>query len=93
MYTINRPSIVHIAKKAAESASGTHKIGAVITMGKSTKPIVIGYNSNQRSTFHVGSKKNKGHRIIQCSQHAEMSVASQLIRRFQPKGARVSSFD
>ena len=92
MHTINRPSIVQLAKDAAEQASGTHKIGAVITLGTSTKPIVIGYNSKNRTTFHVGTKKRKGHRVIQCSQHAEMSVASQLIRR-QYKGARVSSFD
>ena len=93
MHTINRSSIVNMAKNAALRASGTHKIGAVITRGTSAKPVAIGYNSNQRSTFHVGTKKNKGYRVVQCSQHAEMSVVSQFIRRLQPKGTRVSSFD
>jgi hypothetical protein len=93
MHTISRPSIVQIAKNAADQASGTHKIGAVITQGTSNKPIVVGYNSKYRTTFHVGTKRNKGHRIVQCSQHAEMSVVSQLIRRHQYKGARASSFD
>jgi hypothetical protein len=92
MHTINRPSIVQIAGEASEQASGMHKVGAVITKGTSTKPIAVGYNTNLRSTFHVGTRKNKGHRVIQCSQHAEMSVVSQFIRR-QPKGARVSFFD
>ena len=66
-----------------------HKIGAVITLGTSTKPIVIGYNTNKRTTFHVGTKRNMGHRVIQCSQHAEMSVVSQLIRRFQQRDTRL----
>ena len=92
MHTINRPSIVQIAKNAASQASGTHQIGAVITQGTSTKPIAIGYNTNKRTTFHVGTRNKKGRRVIQCSQHAEMAVASQFIRR-QYKGARVSSFD
>jgi tRNA(Arg) A34 adenosine deaminase TadA len=92
MHTINRPSIIRMAKNASQQASGMYKIGAVITKGTSNKPIVIGYNSNKRTTFHVGTRKNKGHRVVLCSQHAEMSVASQFIRR-QPKGARVSSFD
>lgn len=91
-HIINRPSIVQMAKNAASQASGIHQIGAVITRGTSTKPIAIGYNTNMRTTFHVGTKNNKGRRVVQCSQHAEMSVASQFIRR-QYKGTRVSSFD
>ncbi len=92
MHMINRPSIVQIAGEASEQASGMYKVGAVITKGTSTKPIAVGYNTNRRTTFHVGTRRNKGHRVIQCSQHAEMSVVSQFIRR-QYKGARVSSFD
>ena len=92
MNTINRPTIINIAKKAAQKASGTHKVGAVITRGTGNKPIVVGYNSNKRTTFHVGTNKNKGHRVVLCSQHAEMSVASQLIRRL-PQGTRVSFFE
>ena len=91
-HIINRSSIVQIAKNAASQASGTHKIGAVITRGTSTKPIAMGYNTNMRTTFHVGTRNNKGRRVIQCSQHAEMSVASQFIRR-QYKGTRASFFD
>ena len=91
-HIINRPSIVQIAKNAASKASGTHQIGAVITQGTSTKPIAVGYNTNMRTTFHVGTRNNKGRRVIQCSQHAEMSAASQFIRR-QYKGTRVSFFD
>lgn len=91
-HTINRPSIIEIAKNAASQASGTHQIGAVITRGTSTKPIVTGYNTNMRTTFHVGTRNKKGRRVVQCSQHAEMSVASQFIRR-QYKGTYVSSFD
>jgi hypothetical protein len=92
MHIINRPSIVQIAGEASKQASGMYKVGAVITQGTSTKPIAVGYNSKYRTTFHVGTRRKKGHRVIQCSQHAEMSVVSQFIRR-QYKGARVSFFD
>ena len=91
MHTINRPSIVQIAKNAALQASGTHKIGAVVTKGTSAKPIAVGCNTNKRTVSRVGTRVNKGYRIIQCSRHAEIDVALQLRR--QCKGARVSSFD
>jgi hypothetical protein len=83
-YIISRPAIVQLACKAARKASGTHRIGAVITYGTGNKPIVVGHNSNARSTFHIGRNKN---RIVLCSQHAEMSAVAQLLRR-QYKGTR-----
>jgi hypothetical protein len=70
---ISRPSIVKLAIDAAEKSSGTHSIGAVITRG-TRKPIMIGYNTNERSVYRFGSN-----RIIACSQHAEMSVASRFL--------------
>jgi hypothetical protein len=91
---ISRPSIVNLAMEAAEKSKGTHSIGAVITYG-TRKPIITGCNTNERSVYRFGSN-----RMIACSQHAEMSVASRFLNsaragkmsrvrgvRKKPKGA------
>ena len=70
---ISRPSIVNLATEAAEKSKGTHSIGAVITYG-TRKPVMSGYNTNERSVYRFGSN-----RMIACSQHAEMSVASRFL--------------
>lgn len=79
--TISRPSIVDLAMNAATKAKGTYTLGAVITRGTSNKPVAIGYNSSDRTVYKFGT-----HRMISCSQHAEMSVASQLLNRLCRKG-------
>ena len=74
---ISRPSIVSMAAKAADKSSGIHSIGAVITLG-TTKPVAVGYNTNKRTAFRFGSR-----RLVTCSQHAEMSVASRFLNSAQ----------
>jgi tRNA(Arg) A34 adenosine deaminase TadA len=94
MKLISRPSIVNLAVEAAKKSKGTHSIGAVITYG-TRKPVISGCNTNKRTVYRFGSN-----RMIACSQHAEMSVASRFLNgaragkmsrvrgvRKKPKGA------
>ena len=81
--TISRPSIVRLAMDTADNAVGSYSLGAVITYGTSNKPIVTGCNSSNRTVYKFGSR-----RMIACSQHAEMSVASQLLNNLSRKGVQ-----
>ena len=85
---INRPAIVKHAMDAADKSSGIYSLGAVITHGASNKPICVGYNSNKRTTYKFGSR-----RMISCSQHAEMSVASQLLNWLKRKRVKQDLFE
>jgi hypothetical protein len=80
---INRPSIAHMAVEEADKSTCVHRVGAVITYGIGNKPIYRGHNTNDRSVFRFHKK-----RCVKCSQHAEMSVASQLVNDLMRKGER-----
>ena len=90
VHIINRPTLTAIAAQEAQKSPCIHHVGAIITHGTGNKPIVTGHNSNKRSAYRIGKIRN-----IKCCQHAEMSVAVQLInslirRGIHTKGARVS---
>jgi len=65
-------AIKRICFEQAEMSPCSHKLGAVITKGRS-KIIFRSHNTNLRTTFL--------HKIT-CCQHAEMGVATQFFNRF-----------
>jgi len=66
------PTLKNIAYNEALKSNCVHKLGAIITKGRS-KIICRGYNDNMRTSFLD---------IIAQCQHAEMKVATEFINSY-----------